>query len=232
MRLRSIILTYFIAILIPDLMAQTDSLFKDPRDGKTYRTVEIGGQTWMAENLKFWVEKESPYYVGISTYYGLETDNLRRYGRLYPYEVALKACPEGWHLPTINEWIQMINSFGEVYNSEGEIPKSKDVSKEEAKEIKKRYKEIFALLQEGGTSGFDVLYGGIYDPSSPMGVPTFSGLEKEAIFWSSDDNEGKGAFNMKAEAFRFYKGLEGFAASPVKKSTRSSVRCVKDQSAP
>ncbi len=72
--------------------AQQTSSFKDPRDGKTYKTVEIGDQIWMAENLA--------YNTGTS--YAFD-DKL--YGRVYNYETAKDVCPSGWHLPSSDEWI-------------------------------------------------------------------------------------------------------------------------------
>jgi uncharacterized protein (TIGR02145 family) len=80
------------------------SSFTDPRDGKVYKTVKIGNQIWMAENLN--------YDAPSSKCYNNDPANAEKYGRLYDWNTAMKFCPPGWHLPTDAEWDILMNAVG------------------------------------------------------------------------------------------------------------------------
>ncbi|MCL2220649.1 MAG: fibrobacter succinogenes major paralogous domain-containing protein, partial [Chitinispirillia bacterium] len=67
-------------------------------------TVKIGNQTWMAENLNYKTDK--------SVCYDNEESNCQKYGRLYDWNTAMKACPAGWHLPSDKEWTALTDFVG------------------------------------------------------------------------------------------------------------------------
>ena len=71
--------------------------FIDSRENMTYKSVRIGNQVWMAENLG---------YVIPGSYVNEKGD------RLYTWKAAMKACPAGWHLPSDKEWEILVNRFG------------------------------------------------------------------------------------------------------------------------
>ena len=79
---------------------------RDPRDGKTYKTVKIGSQVWMAENLAY--KPSSGNYWA----YDNNSSNVAKYGYLYDWQTARNVCPTGWHLPSDAEWTQLENFVG------------------------------------------------------------------------------------------------------------------------
>ena len=78
--------------------------FCDIRDKKAYKYAAIGMLTWMFENLN--------YKTGTSWCYDDDEFNCKKYGRLYIWESAKKACPSGWRLPSRSEWNDLIQSGG------------------------------------------------------------------------------------------------------------------------
>jgi uncharacterized protein (TIGR02145 family) len=89
----------------PPTIAHQKGTFTDTRDGKVYKTTKIGEQVWMAENLN--------YEASGSRCYNDSTAYCDKYGKLYNLETAIKACPNGWHLPSRDEWEVLTKTIGE-----------------------------------------------------------------------------------------------------------------------
>lgn len=116
---------FLLGLSLTGLQAQKYSTFTDPRDGNVYKTVTIGSQVWMAENLAYLPSVVGPgtgslanpyYYVydynGTSVTEAKATTNFQTYGVLYNWYAALEACPTGWHLPYDSEWKQLSDYLG------------------------------------------------------------------------------------------------------------------------
>lgn len=109
------------------------------QDGNIYKTITIGTQTWMAENLRtthYRNGKAIPNVTDYSTWINLSSgaycnpfntnnlDTIATYGRLYNWYVVSNSnniVPIGWHVPTDNEWSILIDYLGGNGNSRDSI---------------------------------------------------------------------------------------------------------------
>ncbi len=79
--------------------------FIDNRDGKAYRTIKIGNQIWMADNLAFKLKEGCKAYNNDNTY-------VAKLGYLYEWQSIKTACPAGWHVASDEEWKILIDYLG------------------------------------------------------------------------------------------------------------------------
>jgi uncharacterized protein (TIGR02145 family) len=172
-----------------------NEILVDKRDGKKYRTVKIGNQIWMAENLNY--ETQGSY-----CFKDYES-NCKKYGRLYEWKVATRACPSGWHLPSKVEFEILINSVG---------GNSKAGLKFKSKTSWKNY--------GNGTDafGFSAL------PAGDKGNDgNYYNEDNFTLFWSSSQIDNRSAYNMN-----LYYESDFAYLDDADKHAALSVRCVKD----
>jgi uncharacterized protein (TIGR02145 family) len=169
----------------------------DNRDGKKYKTVIIGSQTWMAENLN--------YNADGSKCYKDNENNCQKYGRTYDWKTALKACPSGWHLPSINEYKLLDNFVG------GENVAGKKLKATSGWNLNNR--------NNNGTDdyGFSAL---------PGGYGGFFGTTGDGRWWSANGGAASAATLAYSRTMDFDK--ENFYWYSSGKQYLYSVRCVQD----
>jgi len=167
--------------------------FIDTRDGKTYKTVKIGTQIWMAENLNYKISSGSWCYDNIE-------ENCNKYGRLYDWETAMKACPSGWHLPTKKGFEALLKTINDNGIS---------------------LKTVGQGIKDGAgtnTSGFSALLAGNRNLNG-----SFRNLDVYTYFWSSTEYYGNSAYTM---SLGYYNSDVGLYYN--NKKYGFSVRCIKE----
>ncbi len=173
--------TLYVCEPVPDLTAVGENItwyeapsntFIDSRDGQDYKAVGIGNQRWMAENVSYYTPEGSRYYNNDSVNYA------EIYGRLYNWETAQNVCPEGWHLPSDEEWKELEIFLG---MSEAEADATMERGILEGGKLKERDTIHWDAPNSLATDeyGFTALPGGGYIWNS------FIGINIAAYFWTS-----------------------------------------------
>jgi uncharacterized protein (TIGR02145 family) len=191
-------------------------------DGNSYNTIRTGTQIWMAENLRTTsfndgteialTESSSTWdtlsFPGFCWYDNDEADHKESYGALYNgYAVNTgKLCPDGWHVPSADEWQQLIDFLGDTISGGG-------------------------MLKEEGTSHWLPPNKGA-DNSSGFGARaagiryfegTFNALLSFTSFWSASKTGDENQFYLS-----LYYANSGISINHISKKHGFSVRCVKD----
>lgn len=220
----------------------------DARDGQVYKTVKIGVQTWMAENLNY------DYNVGSakSFCYDNKSKNCDKYGRLYLWPAAMDSaglfsktgqgcgakkvsddryepscevdgfvqgvCPDGWHLPSVEEYAYLMYSVAQYYD--------KDHFAGRVLEAKKGWPSHYK--QGTDNLGFTALPAGLVksDGLSRESME-FSDKDSLAVFWTTNFG-GSVWLGFKLDYFDYgIRGGNGYIYGPFTEGF--SVRCVSDE---
>lgn len=171
----------------------------DSRDGKVYKTIEISGKTWMAQNLD--------YDDGTSWYYNDDTSTAL-FGRLYTWHAANSVCPTGWHLPSFDEWQSLVDTLGGYTIAGGKL------------------KETDTLHWKSPNAGADNSTGFTALPNGMKNVysNTYSGNGTNANFWSSSKTMTDASQFMTMNSAT----ANGYIMAYTPKVHGLSVRCIKD----
>lgn len=193
----------------------------DPRDGRTYKTLDIGGHIWMAENLKYADSAASENLKGQSWCYDNDESNCDVFGRLYTWSAAMDLepvyldsvadltdgwrgiCPEGWHVPE--------REFGKLDGNT-------------------TFASAFMALgtNEGGFSVIPAGYGVAEYEYDDDGAYVFLGMSFERMgestfLWTSDQQPWGGTRSM-------YLKKDRLSNEPESRHNAGYLRCVKDYS--
>ena len=207
--------------------------YTDPRDGNVYKTVTIGNQVWMAENLRYLPSVVPPStisdslpYCYVWDYYGHDvneakaTSNYLTYGVLYNWPAAMGGaqssngnpsgvqgiCPPGWHLPSEAEWTELFDYLGGINIAGGKLKETDTIH--------------WLSPNTGATNetGFNALPGGVLYANG-----VFYGYKVKGSWWCSKEyNENLARF-IEIGSY-----LGGVNNSHIDKESGASVRCIKD----
>lgn len=193
-----------------------ENCIKDDRDGLTYKTVNIGDQVWMAENLN--------YEVDSSFCYNDSAEYCEKYGRLYRWAAAIGksegkcgygytcslpsgiiqgVCPSGWHLPDSTEWETLFDAVG-GRSTAGAVLKS-------------------SFGWKNGGNGSEAFSFSAHSVGIRGYSGSYYGEGDNAYFWSSTDYDSNEAYSVCLNYGRDYANL-----SYISKDHGFSVRCIRD----
>jgi uncharacterized protein (TIGR02145 family) len=157
-----------------------NNYFVDKRDGQVYRIVDIGNQTWMAENFRFKTQD--------SYFFNNNKNTINQRGLLYTWEAAKKACPPGWRLPSRDDYMEL-ESY--IYREENDWDSDDDDELDSVNDYLNKKDSImkFCLNPKNGKTamnffGFSATRGGRLNKlDSSYG--TFEDDEPDAVYWTS-----------------------------------------------
>ena len=173
--------------------------YLDVRDSQVYRTVQIGEQVWMAQNLNYKSDT-------LSFCYRNDSLNCMQWGRLYTWEKAMTVCPEGWHLPDTTDYF-ILAEYVDENNGDYNVGKS----------LKSGRYNMF---------GFSGLLGSGYSPGGDA-FDKGGSTSGDAYFWTSSEAKNHSTETYAIMRGLWYSdGI--FGILDWEKEDALAVRCIKD----
>lgn len=226
------------------------------QDGNTYKTIKIGSQTWMAENLRTTkyrngdvIETTIPSTKDISTEKNAKyqwtfdfnpgENNVATYGRMYTWSTindSRNIAPTGWHIPTDAEWETLIVYLGGNVDAGAKLSETGKTHWQDPKMDDPVADWIIwknSITVATNETGFTALPGGVRDSKG-----TFSQNDQSGSWWSSSNDESYEAIKWSLGYNIYITHENGILTYDVKgvyayndyleKEFGLNVRCVKD----
>ena len=223
----------------------------DERDGQVYKTVKIGNQWWMAENLNYELPEQefNAFESTLSLCYNNEPDSCAKYGRLYTFAAATHCCPispiyinsdsynprgicpENWHIPSVNEWktlLNFVNGFAtDLKSTNGWFDDGNGYDILDFRLLPAGYYRNYEILEE---MGFDYEVPKFDNDSKKI---EFISIGQKACFWTPKHSTRASFYGdvyqlENAFSFCFSNDKNEASFSMEYKIYAYSVRCVKD----
>jgi uncharacterized protein (TIGR02145 family) len=199
------------------------------QEGNTYKTIVIGTQEWMAENLKtskyrngdsIGISFDGDYTDGRCAIYDEELTNACPFGRLYNWYACddpRGLCPVGWHIPSDAEWSVLANTLDPNAIDEyfGNNVGSALISATESEHYDSYYASSIS-----NSSGFSALLGGVWDD-----ISYYDAEGIQCSFWSS--TQGFDEYKVYIRTIQSY-GPYLYRSAWGQKGDMYTVRCLKD----
>jgi uncharacterized protein (TIGR02145 family) len=217
-------LNVFLLLVNTSVLSQQYGSLKDPRDSKVYKTVKIGEQVWMAQNLDVSTfNNGDPIPQALSSeewrqadknkqpawcYYWNDKSLSRKYGKLYNwYAVAdpRGLAPKGFHIPTDSDWRKLYAFLGGIETAGYKL------------------KNKTGWLDDGNGDNSVGFYGLAAGQRGDLGDCDFVSLGLSSFWWST--TEFKKDYAKVAFLFSYSKMVEHV---PFSKGRGFSVRCIKN----
>ena len=180
------------------LSAQDSDFLLDERDDNIYLVIQFNDLWWMCQNLKYDAGEGSSCYDDDET-------NCMLKGRWYTWETAKKACPEGYRLPSDEDWKALETYIGM-----------------DQSDLNKRYNRnsgtVGKFLKIDGGLGFDADFAGVVNPISDDAY-----FNTHAYFWTATEHDEVNGWARVME-----KSKQGVDRQIITKNYGLSVRCVRD----